>query len=87
MLTCFLKEGLSKDTALASDAVGRTKSRLVRSPERLRRNIDIMGASQAEDKRTLASAEAKIRDLQAKANALLAIEKVRPPHWPFSTSV
>ncbi|KAI0034709.1 Nuf2 family-domain-containing protein [Vararia minispora EC-137] len=69
------KESLSGDTALAADTVARTRSRVVKSPERLRRNIDTMGASQAEDKRTLTSQEVKVRDLQAKANALLAIEK------------
>jgi kinetochore protein Nuf2 len=35
-----------------------------------------MGSTATEDKRTVAMHEAKARDLQAKINALLTIEKV-----------
>ena len=63
--------------SLVSDALSRLRARVVKSPERIKRNIGLMGNSQAEERRTLGSMEDKIRDLQAKANALLAIEKIR----------
>ncbi|KZV73976.1 hypothetical protein PENSPDRAFT_742231 [Peniophora sp. CONT] len=69
------KESLYQDMSLVSDALSRLRARVVKSPERIKRNISLMGGSQAEERRTLASMEDKIRDLQAKANALLAIEK------------
>lgn len=62
---------------MASDTIARTQSRIVRSPERIKRTIVTMGSTAIEDKRNLAMNEAKIRDLQAKITALLNIEKVR----------
>ncbi|THH10174.1 hypothetical protein EW146_g8456 [Bondarzewia mesenterica] len=69
------KENLNTDTAVAADTVSRTRSRIVQSPERIRRNITTMGTTATEDKRTLAAQEAKIRDLQTKVTNLLSIEK------------
>ena len=58
-----------------TDNIGRVRSRIVQSPDRIKRSIITMGSTAAEDKRTVAMNEAKIRDLQAKINALLNIEK------------
>ncbi|TFY65685.1 hypothetical protein EVG20_g5406 [Dentipellis fragilis] len=69
------KEGLNSDTALASDTLSRTRSRIVQSPERIKRTITTMGATANEDKKTLGAQETKTRDLQAKISALLNIEK------------
>ncbi|KAI0060855.1 hypothetical protein BV25DRAFT_1827411 [Artomyces pyxidatus] len=69
------KESLNSDTALATDAVTRIRSRIVQSPERIKRTITTMGTTANEDKKTLAAQEAKTRDLQAKVTALLNIEK------------
>lgn len=53
------------------------QGRIVRSPERIRKNISLMGSTVAEDKRVVAQTENRIRDLQAKQSAFLHIEKVR----------
>ena len=59
-----------------SDTVASTRSRIVQSPERIRRNISSMSTTAMEDKKTYGAQEAKARDLQAKISALLNIEKV-----------
>ncbi len=64
--------------AAATENISRTRSRIVQSPERIKRNISSMGNTAAEEKRMLATNEAKTRDLQTKIAALLNIEKVRP---------
>ncbi|EIW87189.1 hypothetical protein CONPUDRAFT_161784 [Coniophora puteana RWD-64-598 SS2] len=69
------KEGVLADTALLMDNVSRTRGRIVQSPERIRRNISSMGASAAEDRKTVAANEAKARELQTKVGVLAQIEK------------
>ncbi|KAH7927702.1 hypothetical protein BV22DRAFT_1031466 [Leucogyrophana mollusca] len=69
------KEALNSETATAMDSISRTRSRIVQSPERIKRNISVMGATAIEDKRSVAIHEAKARDLQAKISALSNIEK------------
>ncbi|KAG6811487.1 hypothetical protein H0H92_007179 [Tricholoma furcatifolium] len=69
------KEALNGEIASISDAVTRTRSRIVQSPERIKRTITTMSSTAVEDKRAVAMQEAKARDLQAKINALLNIEK------------
>jgi kinetochore protein Nuf2 len=59
-----------------SDSIGKTRPRIVQSPERIKRAITTMGSAAMEDKRIVAMNEQKARDLTAKYNALLAIEKV-----------
>lgn len=59
------------------ELISQTRSRIVQSPDRLKRKISDMAATVAEDKRTFALHESKIRDLQMKSAALIAIEKVR----------
>lgn len=59
-----------------SDSVLSTRSRIVQSPERLRRNIVTMSATALGDKKVVGTNEAKTRDLQAKINLLLQDEKV-----------
>ncbi|EGO21650.1 hypothetical protein SERLADRAFT_410230 [Serpula lacrymans var. lacrymans S7.9] len=69
------KENISSDTALLMDSISRTRSRIVQSPERIKRNITAMGVTAIDDRKTAALNEAKARDLQAKITALLNIEK------------
>ncbi|KII88867.1 hypothetical protein PLICRDRAFT_53383 [Plicaturopsis crispa FD-325 SS-3] len=69
------KENLNRDVSLATDSITRTRSRIVQSPERIKRTISTMGTTALEDKRTLAMHETKARDLQAKITALGNIEK------------
>lgn len=58
-----------------SDAIGHTRSRVVQSPERIKRTILTMSATALEEKRTVALHESKARDLQAKLNGLSNNEK------------
>ena len=71
-------ESINSEIALLMDSNSRTRSRIVQSPERIRRNIVTMGTTAIEDKKTVALHEAKARDLQAKISALVNIEKVIP---------
>ena len=73
------KENINSDTSLLLDNIQRTRSRIVQSPERIKRNITSMGATTIEDKKTLAMHEAKARDHQAKIAVLTNIEKVAHP--------
>lgn len=77
------QEGVNEETALVTDAINRARSRIVQSPERIKRNIVTMGTTAAEDKKTVAMHESKIRDLQTKITALLNIEKASSHfhHW------
>jgi len=70
------QETLTLDTAMVTDAVTRTRSRIVQSPERIKRSITAMGVTAGEDRKALAAQEAKARDLQTKVSAVLGIEKV-----------
>ena len=72
------KENINSETSLLLDNIQRTRSRIVQSPERIKRNITSMGATAIDDKKTLAMHEAKARDLQAKITVLTNIEKVPP---------
>jgi hypothetical protein len=69
-------ETINSESALLMDNNSRTRSRIVQSPERIRRNIMTMGTTAIEDKKAVALHEAKARDLQAKISALVNIEKV-----------
>ncbi|KAJ7231452.1 Nuf2 family-domain-containing protein [Mycena haematopus] len=69
------KEVLNAEIASMSEAMARTRSRIVQSPERIKRTIMQMSSTTVEDKQTIALHEAKARDLQAKINALSNIEK------------
>ncbi|KAH7913923.1 Nuf2 family-domain-containing protein [Hygrophoropsis aurantiaca] len=69
------KEALNSETGMTMDSITRTRSRIVQSPERIKRNISVMSTTAIEDKKAVATHEAKARDLQAKISALAAIDK------------
>ncbi|PSS30908.1 hypothetical protein PHLCEN_2v2533 [Hermanssonia centrifuga] len=69
------KESLHATIEGTHEAISRTRTRIVQSPDRIKDDIRTMGESAAEEKRTVAVHEAKIRDLQSKVTALVAIEK------------
>jgi len=70
------KESVNADTTLLLDAMSRTRSRIVQSPERIKHNITTMAVAAIEDKKIIAQQDAKARDLQAKLSALATIDKV-----------
>jgi len=70
------QEALHGEIRSVEDAIARARARIVQSPERIKKTISIMSTTALEDKKTVTMHEAKARDLQAKINALLTIEKV-----------
>ena len=72
-----VQEKVTSEMDTLTDNISRTRSRIVQSPERIKRDIHSMGNSAAEEKRTVAANETKTRDLQAKIAALLNIERAR----------
>ena len=62
--------------SILSDTVLSTRSRIVQSPERIKRNIVTLSATALEDKKIVSANEVKTRDLQAKINILFQVEKV-----------
>ena len=73
----IMQEKVTSEMETVTDNISRTRSRIVQSPERIKRDIHSMGNSAAEEKRIVAANETKTRDLQAKVAALLNIEKAR----------
>ncbi|TCD67660.1 kinetochore-associated Ndc80 complex subunit nuf2 [Steccherinum ochraceum] len=69
------KESATAEAEQINEQISRTRSRIVQSPERIKRNIITMGSAAAEDKKTVVMHETKIRDLQTRITALLDIEK------------
>ncbi|KAG6816946.1 hypothetical protein H0H87_001461 [Tephrocybe sp. NHM501043] len=69
------KEALNSEIGSVSDTITRTRSRIVQSPERIKRTITTMSSTAADDKKTVIMQEEKARDLQTKIKSLLNIEK------------
>nr|GAT58016.1 predicted protein [Mycena chlorophos] len=69
------KEALNGEVESVSDSLSRTRSRIVQSPERIKRSITTMTAGALQDKQMIALNESKARDLQSKITALSNIEK------------
>jgi kinetochore protein Nuf2 len=74
-VTCG-QEALNGEIATISEAITRTRSRIVQSPDRIKRTITTMNDATIEDKKIVTMHEAKARELHVKTNTLLAIEKV-----------
>ena len=71
----YTQEQLQTTIDELGELISRTRSRIVQSPDRLKRKITDMAATVTEDKHTFALHEAKIRDLQMKSAALVTVEK------------
>ncbi|EPQ54245.1 hypothetical protein GLOTRDRAFT_139579 [Gloeophyllum trabeum ATCC 11539] len=69
------KDNLNKEISVVVESISHKRSRIVQSPERIKRNVASMRATAAEDKQTLAANEAKIRDLKIKINVIMNIDK------------
>lgn len=70
------KAGIQDEINVALDTNSRTKSRIVQSPERLKRIIATMGDNVVEERRNIAANEAKARALKLKLDTLVAYEQV-----------
>jgi len=71
-----VQDAILNEMSVLSDGVLSTRSRIVQSPERIKRNIVTMSAAALEDKKIVSTNEAKTRDLQAKIGILFQVEKV-----------
>ncbi|PBK96524.1 hypothetical protein ARMGADRAFT_924205 [Armillaria gallica] len=69
------REALNDELESVSESVNRTRSRVVQSPERIKRTISTMSTSANEDKKIVTMQENKAKELQAKFNALHNIER------------
>jgi len=69
------KEALNGELKVVDATVARTRSRIVQSPERIKRSISTMSTSALEEKKAVAMHDTKARNLQTKMNALHNIEK------------
>ncbi|KAF8636681.1 hypothetical protein AX17_003487 [Amanita inopinata Kibby_2008] len=69
------REALHGEITGVSDAINHTRTRIVQSPDRIKRTISMMAATAIGEKKMVSMSEAKARDLQMKVNALLNIEK------------
>ncbi|SJL04389.1 uncharacterized protein ARMOST_07755 [Armillaria ostoyae] len=69
------REALNDELESVSESVNRTRSRVVQSPERIKRTISTMSTSANEDKKIVVMQENKAKELQAKFNALHNIER------------
>lgn len=76
LITHRVQDAILDEMSILSDAVLSTRSRIVQSPERIKRNIVTMGATALEDKKVVSTNEVKTRDLHAKITILLQVEKV-----------
>jgi kinetochore protein Nuf2 len=77
-----VQEDIIDQTTQAHDQLASTRSRIVQSPDRKRRNIDLMRTTVEDHRRAIAANEAKIRELQAKQAAFANIERVRAVEVP-----
>ncbi|KZT29875.1 hypothetical protein NEOLEDRAFT_1238609 [Neolentinus lepideus HHB14362 ss-1] len=69
------RDALNKEISVVVESISHKRSRIVQSPERLKRSIASMRSTAAEEKQTLAANEAKIRDLKSKINIIQNIDK------------
>ena len=66
--------------------VNSTKSRIVQSPERIKKHIIDMGEMIQDEKLAIAANENKARALRAKLDALHSFEEVRKKKFPVAES-
>ena len=74
----ILKENLGKDIALVTSQVNATRSRIVQSPDRIRKYISEMSLQARDERAAIAAAEAKSREIKVKLDALSVFEQVSP---------
>src|ERR1700730_17941005 len=60
------QENLNNELAMVADTIQRSRSRIVQSPGRIKRTISTMSSTVLEERRTVATHDAKTRDLQTK---------------------
>jgi len=73
---CVRQEPLNNELAMVADTIQRSRSRIVQSPERIKRTISTMSSTVLEERRTVTLHDAKARDLQTKINGVLSAERV-----------
>jgi len=76
----FGQDSVTLSAANTDHANHGLRSRIVQSPERLKKTIVDMGSQASQDRTALSANEAKARDLQARLDFLTTVEQVRAFH-------
>ena len=76
-MTTQSQDAIVGEMSLLSDSMLSARSRIIQSPERIKRNIVTMSTTALEDKKAVNTNAAKTRDLHAKIDILVQAEKVR----------
>ena len=66
-----------QEVSLVSAAVNSARSRIVQSPDRIKKHISEMGILAQDERIVIAANETKTRDLKVKLDALNGFEQVR----------
>ena len=66
-----------QEVSLVSAAVNSARSRIVQSPDRIKKHISEMGILAQDERIVIAAKETKTRDLKVKLDALNGFEQVR----------
>lgn len=72
----YLQETILRESSLVSASVNSTRSRIVQSPDRIKKHISEMGRLAQDERMTIAGNEAKTRELKIKLDALNVFEQV-----------
>lgn len=66
-----------RETELVTNAINSIRSRIVQSPDRIKKHISEMGIMAQEERAIVSANEAKSRELKVKLDALNSYEQVR----------
>ncbi|KAI5122463.1 hypothetical protein M0805_008774 [Coniferiporia weirii] len=69
------KENLVRDTELVTNTINTTRSRIVQSPDRIKKHISEMGLMAQDERMLIVASEAKSRELKIKLDALNVFEQ------------
>lgn len=72
-----MQENILRDVELVTTSINSTRSRIVQSPDRIKKHISEMGIMAQDERMIIASTENKSRDLKVKLDALNSFEQVR----------
>lgn len=72
----YIQETILRESSLVSASVNSTRSRIVQSPDRIKKHISEMGRLAQDERMTIAGNEAKTRELKIKLDALNVFEQV-----------
>lgn len=72
----WVQENILRESSIVSASVNSTRSRIVQSPDRIKKHISEMGRMAQDERVIIAGNEAKTRELKTKLDALNVYEQV-----------